>query len=122
MAKTPRKGKEGPSGGLDPEARASSVRWALLLAAVGVLAASSGRLRISPGRGRTLAVLSGGPLLLMLGALACGVLALISRVVQSLHQGANAREYESFRWLALWLGVAFAASSLIAHLYLGLRG
>ena len=93
-----------------------------MLAAVAMVAAGTGRLAISSGRGRTIVVLSGGPLLLMLGALACGVVALVSRAVQNLHQDAKAQEYESFRWLVLLLGAAFLVSSLIAHLYLGLRG
>jgi hypothetical protein len=108
--------------GPNADARASSVRWAVRLAVVALLAASAGKLTIPAGRYRTLAVLTGGPLVLMLGALACGVIALLSVAVQSLSRSAHHRAYEAFRWLILWLGGAFAASSLIAHLYLGVRG
>ena len=108
--------------GPNAETRASSVRWAVRLAVVALLAAGTGKLAIPAGRYSTLAVLTGGPLLLMLGALACGVIALLSVALQSLFRNANCREYEAFRWLVLWLGGAFAASSLIAHLYLDVRG
>ncbi len=120
MAKPPR--QDEPPAGPDSKARASSLRWALYLVVVAGVAASAGRLRIPAGRHSTLMVLSGGPLLLMLGALACGAVALLSVAMQSLSRSANGREYEAFRWLTLWLGGAFAVSSLIAHLYLGVRG
>jgi hypothetical protein len=57
---------------------------------------------------------------LALGALFCGVLALLSVVVDHLDGRDNEREYAAFRWLLVRLGGAFLASSLIAHFYLRL--
>ena len=106
----------------DEKERASSLRYAFGLLVVCVLAASAGRLRIPAGRRNTLVVLTGGPLLLMLAAMACGMVALLSVPVQRLHQGGKAKEYEAFRWLVLRIGAAFAIASLLTFFYLGLRG
>jgi hypothetical protein len=106
---------------VDGDRRASSTRLALYLAGVAAVAAFTGALRLPAGRFRTLAVLNGGPLLLMLGALVCAVLVLVSVAVQGAGRRSNAVEYDAFRWLIVRLGLALAASSLLAHVYLGVR-
>ncbi|KRC26909.1 hypothetical protein [Acidovorax sp. Root217] len=107
---------------VDGDRRAFSTRLALYLAGVAAVATFTGALPLPAGRFRTLAVLNGGPLLLMLGALVCAVLVLVSVVVQGPGRRSDAVEYDAFRWLIVRLGLALAASSLLAHLYLGVRG
>lgn len=67
-----------------------------------------------------LAVLSGPPLLLMVGAMACGVVILLSFVAGHCDRRDNEGEYQAFRWLVGWLGAAFAISALVAHFYIQL--
>lgn len=92
-----------------------NVALAMCLVVFGVAAVYSNRLKLSSGRGSSLVVLSDGPMWLALGAMACGVLGLLSVVVDHLDRRDNERLYEAFRWITLRLGGVLLASALIVH-------
>ncbi len=93
-----------------------NVALAICLVVFGVAAVYSNQLKLSAGRGRSLVVLSDGPLWLALGAMACGVLGLLSVVVGHLDRRDNEPLYAAFRWIALGLGGVLLASALIVHI------
>lgn len=97
-----------------------NIALAMFLILCGAGAIYGNALRLPASRGRSIAVLSDGPMWLALGAVLCGVMALLSVVIDHMDRRDNEREYAAFRWLALRLGGAFLASSLIAHFYLTL--
>ncbi len=92
-----------------------NVALAICLVVFGVAAVYSNQLKLSEGRGRSLVVLSDGPLWLALGAMACGVMGLLSVVVDHLDRRNNEHSYEAFRWITLRLGGVLLASALIVH-------